>query len=149
MKWIVYFLLTAIVYIVIVAKLKVKTQREKVREAYIFWHTLIFFLVFEFIFIESIFSDFSLHILGFLLSFIYAVSIYIYLKSLRKDIETIFYQLLEQSQGKISILTFMQATELSSHEAQNYLNKKLRELKGNRHSTRGNIYYEFSAWQDY
>ena len=148
MKWIVYFLLTAIVYIIIIAKLKVKTQREKVREAYIFWHTLIFFLVFQFIFIESIFNGFLLHMLGFLLSFIYAVSIYIYLKSLRKDIETIFYQLLEQSQGKISILTFMQATELSPHEAQNYLNQKLRELKGNRHSTRGNIYYEFSAWQN-
>ncbi|MDJ0597279.1 MAG: hypothetical protein QNJ37_00315, partial [Crocosphaera sp.] len=78
-----------------------------------------------------------------------AISIYIYLKSIRKDIDTIFYQLLEQSHGKISILTFMQATELSPNEAQDYLNKKLRELRGNRHSTRGNIYYEFNAWQNY
>ncbi len=148
MKWIVYFLLTIIVYIIIIAKLKVKTQREKVKEAYIFWNTLTFFLVFEFIFIESILSQFLLHIFGLFLSFIYAVSIHVYLKSLRKDIETIFYQLLEQSNGKISILTFMQATELPANEAQDYLNKKLRELRGNRHSTRGNIYYEFSAWQN-
>ncbi|WP_107670477.1 hypothetical protein [Cyanothece sp. BG0011] len=149
MKWIVYFAITVIVYLIIILKLKVKTQREKVREAYIFWNTLIFFLVFEFVFIESIVSQFLLHIFGFFLSLVYSISIYIYLKSIRKDIDTIFYKLLEQSHGKISILTFMQATELPPNEAQDYLNKKLRELRGNRHSTRGNIYYEFSAWQHY
>ncbi|MEL4896869.1 hypothetical protein [Crocosphaera sp. Alani8] len=149
MKWIVYFALTIVVYIIIVAKLKVKIQREKVKEAYIFWNTLVFFLVFEFVFIESLFSNYLLHIFGLFLSFIYSISVYIYLKSLRKDVETIFYQLLEQSQGQISILTFMQATELPSHEAQDYLNQKLRELRGNRRSTRGNVYYEFSGWQNY
>ncbi len=147
MRWIVYIILTVITYVIILVKLKVKTQRDKVREAYIFWNTLTFFIVFEFIFIESLFSQFFLHLLGLFLSFIYAISIYIYLKSIRKDIDTIFYNLLEQTQGKISILTFMQATELPSNEAQEYLNKKLRELRGNRHSTRGNIYYEFSSWQ--
>ncbi len=149
MKWIVYFAITIIAYIIIIAKLKVKTQREKVREAYIFWNTLTFFIIFEFIFLESLFDGFLLHIIGLLLSFIYGVSIYIYLKSIRKDIDTIFYKLLEQSNGKISILTFMQATQLPPNEAQDYLNKKLKELRGNRHSTRGNIYYEFSAWQNY
>ncbi|MDJ0729572.1 MAG: hypothetical protein QNJ33_06215 [Crocosphaera sp.] len=149
MKWIVYFVITAIVYTIILIKLKVKTQREKVREAYIFWNTLIFFLVFEFIFIESIFSQFLFHLLGAFLSFIYGISIYIYLKSIRKDVDTIFYQLLEQSHGKISILTFMQATELPANEAQDYLNKKLKKLRGNRHSTRGNIYYEFSGWENH
>ncbi|ACB50371.1 hypothetical protein cce_1020 [Crocosphaera subtropica ATCC 51142] len=149
MKWIVYVVITIIVYSIIIIKLKVKTQREKVREAYIFWNTLIFFLVFEFIFIESIVSQFLLHLFGLLLSFIYSVSIYLYLKSIRKDIDTIFYKLLEQSHGKISILTFMQATELPPNKAQDYLDKKMRELKGNRHSTRGNIYYEFSGWQNY
>ena len=146
MKWIVYFAITVIVYIIVVTKLKVKTQREKVKEASIFWNTLIFLMVFELVFIDSIFSNFLLHILGLFLSFIYSLSIYIYLKSLRKDVETIFYDLLEQSQGIMSILTFMQATELSSHEAQEYLNKTLKELRGNRHSTRGNIYYEFNTW---
>ena len=149
MKWIFYFAITVIVYIIVIAKLKVKTQREPVKEAYIFWNTLIFFILFEFIFIESILNKLLLHILGLFLSFIYAVSIYFYLKSLRKNPETIFYKLLEQSQGRISILTFMQATELPSDEAQDYLNKKLKELKGNRHSTRGIIYYEFPTWQTY
>ena len=147
MRWIVYIILTIITYVIILVKLKVKTQRDKVKEAYVFWNTLIFFVVFEFVFIESLFSQFLLHLLGLFLSFTYALSIYIYLKSIRKDIDTVFYNLLEQTQGKISILTFMQATELPSNEAQEYLNKKLRELRGNRHSTRGNIYYEFSGWQ--
>ncbi len=147
MRWIVYIILTVITYVVILVKLKIKTQRDKVREAYIFWNTLTFFIVFEFIFIESLFSQFLFHLLGLFLSFIYAISIYIYLKSIRKDIDTIFYNLLGQNKGKISILTFMQATELPSDEAQEYLNKKLRELRGNRHSTQGNIYYEFSSWQ--
>ena len=146
MKWIIYLVTTAIIYTLILIKLKVKTQREKVREAYIFWNTLTFFIVFEFIFLESFLDGFLLHLIGLLLSFIYSISIYIYLKSLRKDIDTVFYQLLEQSQGKISILTFMQATELPANEAQDYLNTKLQELKGNRHSTHGNIYYEFRVW---
>lgn len=149
MKWIVYFAITVIVYIIIIIKLKVKTQREKVREAYIFWNTLTFFIIFEFIFLESLFDGFFLHIIGFVLSFIYSISIYLYLKSLRKDIDSIFYKLLDQSQGRISVLTFMQATELPPNEAQDYLNKKMKELRGSRHSTRGNIYYEFSVWQNY
>ncbi|EAZ89290.1 hypothetical protein [Crocosphaera chwakensis] len=149
MKWIVYVAITIIVYSIIIIKLKVKTERERVKEAYIFWNTLTFFIVFEFIFLESLFDGFLLHIIGLVLSLIYSISIYIYLKSLRKDIDTIFYKLLDQSQGRISVLTFMQATELSPNEAQDYLNKKMKELKGNRHSTRGNIYYEFSAWQNY
>ncbi|MDJ0844809.1 hypothetical protein [Crocosphaera sp.] len=149
MKWIVYFAVTAIVYVIILIKLKVKTQREKVREAYIFWNTLTFFVIFEFIFLESLFDGFLLHIIGFVLSLIYAISIYIYLKSIRKDIDSIFYKLLDQSHGKISVLTFMQATELPPYEAQDYLDKKMRELRGNRHTTRGNIYYEFPAWQNY
>ncbi|MDJ0602066.1 MAG: hypothetical protein QNJ37_24900, partial [Crocosphaera sp.] len=68
MKWIVYFAITIIAYIIIIAKLKVKTQREKVREAYIFWNTLTFFIIFEFIFLESLFDGFLLHIIGLLLS---------------------------------------------------------------------------------
>lgn len=147
MQWIAYIGITIIAYIIIIVKLKVKIQREKVREAYIFWCFLIFVSIFEFVFLESLFNNFLLHLLGLLLSLIYAISIYIYLKSIKKDIDTIFYKLLEQSQGKISVLTFMQATELPPKEAQDYLNQKIRELRGNRHSTRGNIYYEFSMWQ--
>ncbi|MEA5511479.1 hypothetical protein VB715_17030 [Crocosphaera sp. UHCC 0190] len=147
MKWIIYLGLTIIVYFLALIKLRGKVEREKVREAYIFWTTLLFFLVFEYVFINSIFTNFPLHLLGLFLSLVYALSIYFYLKSVKKDIDTIFYKLLQQSQGRISILTFMQATQLPSEEAQNYLNRKLKELRGNRHSTRGNIYYEFSIWQ--
>ena len=90
MKWIFYFAITVIVYIIVIAKLKVKTQRDPVKEAYIFWNTLIFFILFEFIFIESILNKLLLHILGLFLSFIYAVSIYFYLKSLRKTLKLFF-----------------------------------------------------------
>jgi sensor histidine kinase YesM len=147
MQWITYIGITIIAYLIILVKLKVKTHREKVKEAYIFWCFLIFFIIFEFVFLESFFKSFLFHILGLCLSFIYALTIYIYLRSIKKDIDTIFYKLLEQSRGRISILTFMQATELPAKEAQDYLNKKIRELRGNRRSTRGNIYYEFSIWQ--
>lgn len=147
MDWITYLILTLGVYLIILLKLRGKVEREKVREAYIFWAALIFFIIFEYVFIESILTNIPFHILGFSLSVIYAVSIYIYLKSIKKDIDSIFYKLLEQSQGKISILTFMQATQLPPGEAQEYLNQKLKDLRGSRHTTRGNIYYEFSLWQ--
>lgn len=147
MDWITYLILTLGVYLLILLKLRGKVEREKVREAYIFWATLIFFAIFEYVFIESLLTNILFHVLGFILSIIYAVSIYIYLKSIKKDIDSIFYKLLEQSQGKISILTFMQATQLPPGEAQEYLNQKLKDLRGSRHTTRGNIYYEFSLWQ--
>jgi Ca2+/Na+ antiporter len=142
-----YIVLTIIAYVICLTKLKVITEREKVREAYLFWTTLIFFAIFEYVFLESIVSKFYFHILGLLLSIFYALSIYIYLKNIKKDIDSIFRKLLEQSQGKVSILTFMQATQLSPEEAQEYLSKKLKELRGNRQTTRGNIYYEFSSWK--
>lgn len=146
MKWLIYFGLTVVVYGLILLKLRGKTEREKVKEAYIFWMALIFFFIFEYIFIESLFSNILLHLVGLLLSFIYAITIYFYLKSLKKDVDSIFYKLLETNQGKISILTFMQATELSPEEAQEYLNQKIKDLRGSRHTTRGNIYYKFNTW---
>ena len=147
MKWLFYTALTIIAYAICLTKLKAITEREKIREAYIFWTALIFFAIFEYVFVESIVSNFYFHILGLLLSIVYALSIYIHLKNIKKDIDSIFYKLLEQSQGRTSILTFMQATQLSPEEAQEYLNKKLKELRGNRQTTRGNIYYEFSRWK--
>lgn len=147
MKWLFYIALTIIAYTICLTKLKSITERRKVKEAYIFWTALIFFFIFEYVFIESIVSKFYLHILGLLLSIFYALSIYFYLKKIKKDTDSIFYKLLEQSQGKISVLTFMQATQLSPEEAQEYLNKKLKELRGNRQTTPGNIYYEYSRWK--
>ena len=147
MQWITYIGLTIIVYILVLIKMRGKVKREKVRASYIFWMALIFLIVFEYVFITSLLTNFLLHLLGLFLSIIYAVSIYIYLKSIKKDIDTIFYKMLEESQGKISILTFMQATQLPPEEAQEYLNKKSKDLRGSRQTTRGNIYYEFSVWQ--
>ncbi|MEM8778044.1 MAG: hypothetical protein AAGF26_04065 [Cyanobacteria bacterium P01_G01_bin.49] len=147
MEWLTYIGLTIIAYVIILIKLKGKTEREKIREAYIFWAALIFFIIFEYVFMESLFTNFLLHLLGLALSIIYALSIYFYLKSIKKDIDAIFYKLLETSEGKISILTFMQATQLPPGEAQEYLNQKIKDLKGSRQTTRGNIYYEFSRWQ--
>jgi Ca2+/Na+ antiporter len=142
-----YIALTIVAYLICLAKLKVVTERGKVRESYIFWLAIVFFAIFEYIFIESIFSEFYFHVLGFLLSIFYALSIYIYLKRIKRDIDRIFQKLLEQSQGKVSILTFMQATQLPTEEAREYLNKKLEELSGSRRTTLGNIYYEFSRWK--
>lgn len=147
MEWLMYIALTIVAYLICLAKLKVVTERGKVRESYIFWLTIVFFAIFEYIFIESIFSEFYFHFLGFLLSIFYALSIYIYLKRIKKDIDRIFHKLLEQSQGKVSILTFMQATQLPTEEAREYLNMKLEELSGSRRTTLGNIYYEFSRWK--
>jgi cellulose synthase/poly-beta-1,6-N-acetylglucosamine synthase-like glycosyltransferase len=147
MKWLFYAALTIIAYAICLTKLKAITERRKVRGAYIFWIALIFFSIFEYVFIESIVTKFYFHIVGLLLSIFYALSIYIYLKNIKKDTDSIFYKLLEQSQGRISLLTFMQATHLPPEEAQKYLNKKLKKLRGNRQTTPGNIYYEYSRWK--
>ena len=86
------------------------------------------------------------HLLGLLFSMLYALSIYVYLRSLKQDIEGIFYKLVKQSQGKISVLTFMQRTNLSKDEAMDYLDNKLLEYPGTMYETLGNIYYDFQRW---
>lgn len=146
MSNILYFVFISIAYVICLVKLKNQTERDRVKEAYIFWTTLVFFAIFEYFFLPSLLKNVGFHLLGLFLSILYALSIYIYLKSIKKNIDVIFLKLLEQGQGKISILSFMQYTQLSQEKSQEYLNYKLRELKGNRYTTRGNIYYEFSRW---
>lgn len=146
MNWIFYLLLMAIAYLISLARLKTRTEQERIGSTPVFFNTLIFFSIFEFFFLESIFKNPSFHLFGFLLSFSLALTMYFYLRSLKKDVESIFYKLIKQGNGKVSILTFMQRTELSQEEATAFLERKIAQLKGESYETPGNIYYEFYNW---
>jgi len=146
MNWIPYILLTIAVYFINLTKLKARTEQERIGSTPIFFNTLIFFAIFEFFFLESIFKSPLYHLLGLCLSFSFALSIYFYLKSLKKDVESIFNKLMKQGQGRVSILTFMQRTELSQDEAMAFLEAKIQKFQGTTYETLGNIYYEFDRW---
>ena len=145
-SWILYILLTITFYIISTLKLKARTEKERVGSTRICLMAIIFFAIFEFAFIESIAANFILHLIGLLVSILYSLSIYFYLISRKKEIDIIFDKMLQENQGLISVLSFMQATQLSQNKVQQYLNKKLKKLKGSRHKTPGNIYYQFNQW---
>lgn len=146
MNWIPYILLTIAVYFINLTKLKARTEQEKIGSTPVLFNTLIFFAIFEFFFLESIVKNPLFHIFGFCISFSFALSIYFYLKSLKKDVESIFNKLMKQGQGRVSILTFMQRTELSQDEAIAFLEAKIQKFQGTTYETLGNIYYEFDRW---
>jgi hypothetical protein len=54
---------------------------------------------------------------------------------------------MKQGQGRVSILTFMQRTELSQDEAMAFLEAKIQKFQGTTYETLGNIYYEFDRWR--
>ena len=146
MNWIPYILLTIAVYFINLTKLKARTEQERIGSTPVLFNTLIFFAIFEFFFLESIFKSPLFHLFGFCISFSFALSIYFYLKNLKKDIESIFNKLMKQGQGRVSILTFMQRTELSQDEAMAFLEAKIQKFQGTTYETLGNIYYEFDRW---
>ena len=146
MDWILYVLLTVIFYIISLIKLKTQTEKDRIRATRIFLTATGFFLIFEYVFLPSIFTQFIFHVFGLILSISYSLSIYFYLKSRKTKLEIIFEKMLKENQGQISVLSFMQATHLSRREVEKYLNKKLEKLKGSRTKTPGNIYYEFIKW---
>ena len=76
---------------------------------------------------------------GIVISLTLSLSIYFYLKSLKKDVESIFYKLINQGEGKVSILTFMQRTELSQEEATAFLEQKIAQHQGDSYETLGVI----------
>jgi len=146
MDWIAYFLLIGLAYGVSLVRLKSRTEQERIGSTPVFFNTLIFFGIFEFFFLDSIFKLPFFHLFGLLFSFGLAFSIYLYLRNLKKDVESIFYSLVRQSQGKVSVLTFMQRTQLSLEETTEFLESKCQELQGISYETLGNIYYEFERW---
>ncbi len=146
MDWIFYIFLTAIFYVYRLVKLKSKTEQERIGSTPVFFSVLGFFAIFEFVFADSLFRDPLFHVFGFVLSCVYALTIYAYLRSLKKDIDFIFDKLIKQSQGKVSVLTFMQRTNMSKDEVLNYLDRKLQKMPGTTYETLGNIYYEFERW---
>lgn len=146
MAWLTYLLATAAAYVISLVRLKSKTEQERIGSTPVFINTLIFFGIFEFFFAESLFKLPFFHLFGFLVSLGLALSIYIYLRNLKKDVESIFYALVSQSQGKVSVLTFMQRTELSLEETLDFLEGKCQKLQGMSYETQGNIYYEFERW---
>lgn len=146
MNWIPYILLTVAVYYINLTKLKARTEQEKIGSTPVLFNTLIFFAIFEFFFLESILKIPLFHIFGLCVSFALALSIYWYLKNLKKDVESIFNKLMQQGQGRVSILTFMQRTELSQDQATAFLEAKLQKFQGTTYETLGNIYYEFDRW---
>ncbi|BFM39047.1 hypothetical protein [Synechocystis sp. LKSZ1] len=146
MKLIPYVLTTLIFYVFSLVRLKARTEQEKIGSTPVVFNVIIFFAIFEFFFIESILTNPFFHVLGFLVALGCSLSIYFYLKNLKKDFESIFYKLVQQSQGKVSILTFMQRTELSLEEATEFLEDKRQQLGGDSYETLGNIYYEFYRW---
>jgi hypothetical protein len=146
MDWISYLLLTTIFYVYRLVTLRSKTEQERIGSTPIFFSVLGFFAIFEFVFAESLFKLPLFHIFGLLVSCGLAFSLYSYLRNLKQDIESIFYKLVRQSQGKVSILTFMQRTSMTKDEAIDYLDAKLNEFPGTTYETMGNIYYEFERW---
>ena len=146
MNWIPYILLTITVYFINLTKLKARTEQEKIGSTPVLFNTLIFFAIFEFFFLESILTKPLFHFFGLFISCAFALSIYFYLKNLKKDVESIFNKLMQQGQGRVSILTFMQRTELSKDEAIAFLEAKIQKFQGTTYETLGNIYYEFDRW---
>ncbi len=146
MQWIPYILATVAIYFIRLTRLKAKTEQERIGSTPVFFNTLIFFGIFEFFFLESLVKSPLFHVFGFLVSFALALSMFFYLKSLKKDIDLIFQRLVNQSQGRISVLTFMQRTELSQEEAIEFLENKLQHYPGITYETLGNIYYEYERW---
>jgi len=146
MNWIPYILLTIAVYYINLTKLKARTEQEKIGSTPVLFNTLIFFAIFEFFFLESILEIPLFHAFGLFVSFALALSIYWHLKNLKKDVESIFNRLMQQGQGRVSILTFMQRTELSQDQATTFLEAKLQKFQGTTYETLGNIYYEFDRW---
>jgi hypothetical protein len=146
MQFIFYLLLTAIAYVICLVKLKSRTEQERIGSTPVLFNTLIFFGIFEFYFLKSLFSNPGFHLFGIVISLTLSLSIYFYLKSLKKDVESIFYKLINQGEGKVSILTFMQRTELSQEEATAFLEQKIAQHQGDSYETLGNIYYEFYNW---
>ena len=146
MDWLFYLFLTAIFYGYRLVRLRAKTEQERIGSTPVFFSTLGFFAIFEFVFADSLFKLPLFHILGLVLSFAYAFTIYLYLRNLKKDIDAIFEKLVKQSQGKISVLTFMQRTNMDKEQSVDYLDGKLKRLTGTTYETQGNIYYEFERW---
>lgn len=146
MDWILYLLLTAMFYVYRLVTLRARTEQERIGSTPVFFSILGFFVIFEFVFAESLFNLPLFHGFGLMVSCGLAFSIYVYLRNLKQDIESIFYKLVRQSQGKVSILTFMQRTNMSKDEAVDYLDGKLNEFPGTSYETIGNIYYEFERW---
>lgn len=146
MNWIPYILLTIAVYYINLTKLKARTEQEKIGSTPVLFNTLIFFAIFEFFFLESILKIPLFHVFGLSVSFALALSIYWHLKNLKKDVESIFNKLMQQGQGRVSILTFMQRTELSQDQATAFLEAKIQKFQGTTYETLGNIYYEFDRW---
>ena len=139
-------MLTAMFYVYRLVTLRAKTEQERIGSTPVFFSILGFFAIFEFVFAESLFKLPLFHAFGLVVSCALAFSIYFYLRNLKQDIESIFYKLVRQSQGKVSILTFMQRTNMSKDEAIDYLDGKLNEFSGTTYETIGNIYYEFERW---
>ncbi|MEB3228752.1 MAG: hypothetical protein VKJ27_10250 [Synechocystis sp.] len=146
MDWILYLLLTTLFYVYRLVRLRAKTEQERIGSTPVFFSVLGFFAIFEFVFVDSLFKLPLFHGFGLIVSCGLALSIYIYLRNLKQDIESIFFKLVRQSEGKVSILTFMQRTNMSKDEAIDYLDAKLDEFSGTTYETMGNIYYEFERW---
>lgn len=146
MDWLSYLFLTVIFYLYRLVSLRGRTEQERIGSTPVFFSMLGFFAIFEFIFLDSLFKLPLFHLLGLVLSFIYAFTIYTYLRNLKKDIDAIFQKLVKQSQGKVSVLTFMQRTNMDKEEAMDYLDGKLQKIPGTTYETLGNIYYEFDRW---
>lgn len=146
MQWIPYILATVVIYFIRLTRLKARTEQERIGSTPVFFNILIFFGIFEFFFLESLLTHPLFHVFGFIVSVILALSMFFYLKSLKKDVELIFQRLVNQSQGRISVLTFMQRTELSQEEAIEFLDNKLQQFPGITYETLGNIYYEYERW---
>ncbi len=145
-SWILYILMTVTFYVFSALKLKAETEKERISSTRIFLMAIIFFAIFEFAFIESIAANFLLHLIGLFVSVLYSLSIYFYVSTRKKEIDIIFDKMVQENQGSISVLSFMQATQLSQRKVQKYLNKKLKKLTGSRYKTTGNIYYQFNKW---
>jgi hypothetical protein len=62
-----------------------------------------------------------------------------------QHLQGVFYQLVTENEGKLSVLKFAMATHLSSQEAQEYLDQKAKEFNANFEvDEKGNIFYHFS-----
>jgi Ca2+/Na+ antiporter len=146
MKFILYVLLTGIFYIIAFFKLKAKTEMDRISPTQVFLNFLAFFAIFEYVFLDSIRFNFFWHFFGLFLSIFYSYSMYFFLRNRRKEVDVIFYKMLNEHQGRINVLAFMQITQLSQNEVERYLQDKLKKLNGSRTRTQGNIYYIFVDW---
>lgn len=146
MDWFLYFLFTALFFVFRVFRLKAKTEQDRIGSTPIVMSIIGFFAIFEFIFADSLLKLPLFHLFGLLVSILYSLVIFTYLRSLKRDVDSIFNKLVRQSQGKVSVLTFMQRTHMTKSEALDYLDDKLNQLPGITYETSGNIYYEFEQW---